>query len=303
MIDSGTMKLRGQSPEFLRVVHAARIIATTDTTVLITGEQGVGKEMLAREIHRSSRHRGQPFENIFCAGLKNEALSAVLTAGGDDHRSVSGGTVYFSEISDLSAEGQALLLNLIEGLAVRPRGCPDLRLIASSSRDLHALVEQGLFREDLYFRLYVVPLEVPALSARDGDIALLLKQFTADMSRRHGRKTPVYSVTSRNLLKAYRWPGNVRELKNFCERMVILFAGTTVQPDSLPIEIRRGAGSQRRAVDFLLPEQGIDLSSFEADIIGQALRMTGGNRSKAARLLGLTRDTLLYRIQKHAIKV
>ena len=294
-------KLRGQSPEFLRVLHTARILAATETPVLIIGEQGVGKETLAREIHRSSRQRGRPFYNLVCAGLSGEALSPLADETVPDGPLATGGTLYFKEIGDLSAEGQAQLFNLTERIANRS-GDSTPRLIASSSRDLRALVDEGRFREDLYFRLYVVPLELPPLRQRGGDVAFLLKQFTVDMARAYGRKAPAYSVTAKNLLKAYHWPGNLRELRNFCERMVLLFPGATIQPENLPIEIRRGRGNEARVPGFLLPDGGIDLFSLEADMIGQALRMAGGNRSKAARLLGLSRDTLLYRMQKYAIK-
>ena len=295
-------KLRGQSPEFLRVLHTARILATTETPVLIIGEQGVGKETLAREIHRSSGQRGRPFFNLICAGLTGDALTGMADESSSDGPLATGGTLYFNEIGDLSTEGQAKLFNLTEQIANRLGGAPSVRLIASSSRDLRALVDQGVFREDLYFRLYVVPLELPPLRHRGGDVAFLLKQFTVDMARAYGRKAPAYSVSAKNLLKAYHWPGNLRELRNFCERMVLLFPGATVQPENLPIEIRRGRGTGTRSPGFLLPDGGIDLFSLEADMIGQALRMAGGNRSKAARLLGLSRDTLLYRMQKYAIK-
>jgi len=132
---------------------------------------------------------------------------------------------------------------------------------------------------------------------------LLIKRFSSDLARQYRRKAPNYSVTARNLLKAYSWPGNVRELRNFCERMVILFAGQTVQPENLPQEIRQGQVQGIEYTNFRLPKEGIDLQALEGDMIRQALTMAGGNRSKAARLLKVSRDTLLYRIQKHAIEV
>jgi DNA-binding NtrC family response regulator len=131
----------------------------------------------------------------------------------------------------------------------------------------------------------------------------MVKRMTSDIARAHGRRAPSYSVSARNLMKAHHWPGNIRELRNFCERMVILMAGAAVQPEDLPDEVRRGAGGKQGAFGFLLPEDGVDLQAFEADVIRQALGMSGGNRSRAARLLRISRDTLLYRIQKHALKV
>lgn len=292
-------RLYGQSPGFLRAVHAARILGTADAPVLITGEAGVGKEALAREIHRSGRWRARPFVRLACAELTGETLAGLLR---DPGGAASAGVLYFSEVADLSADAQAQLLALADRLDGRPPGGAP-RLIASTSRDLPGLAEQGRFRKDLYFRLNVVPLEVPPLRERAGDVALLLKLITCDVARAHGRRAPGYSVTAKNLLKAYRWPGNVRELRNLCERMVLLHAGERVQPEDLPAGIRRRGDERRGMPLFRLPEGGVDFFSLEADLIRQALEMAGGNRSKAARLLGLSRDTLLYRIQKHAIEV
>ena len=147
----------------------------------------------------------------------------------------------------------------------------------------------------------MVPLEVPPLRERTDDIIPLLKHFGHTMARSHNRRAPRFSVTSRNVLKAYPWPGNVRELKNLCQRMAILMAGQTVQPEDLPAEVRCSGPEDTAQDPFRLPPEGIDLLALEGNMIRQALGMTGGNRSKAARLLGISRDTLLYRIQKHAI--
>lgn len=304
-----TTKLLGSSAEFLRAIHTARMVAGTDASVLVLGERGVGKELLAREIHASSRRREKPFLVVNCAGITEEQLEAELSvcaaeeldlpeAGGADE----GGTLFLDEVGELSLEAQARLLNFLESREMGHPGCINARVIASSSVDLQALADSGRMRTDLFYRLYVVPVEVPALRERGGDIVLLLKQFSAELAHLHGRKAPRYSVTSRNLLKTYHWPGNVRELRNFCERMVILMAGKIVQPENLPIEIRRGS-EQMPDLDrcFVLPAEGLDLVALEQDMIRQALGLTGGNRSKAARLLRITRDTLLYRIQKHAI--
>jgi DNA-binding NtrC family response regulator len=165
------------------------------------------------------------------------------------------------------------------------------------------LVTKGGFREDLFYRLYVVPLDVPPLRERPDDLVLLLKHFSREISLLYKRPAPRYSVSARNLLKAYDWPGNLRELHNLCERMVILMAGRIVQPENLPLEIRCGKSSRQTGSLFALPAGGVDLLAMEGEMIRQALGMAGGNRSKAARLLRLTRDTLLYRIQKHNIQI
>jgi DNA-binding NtrC family response regulator len=290
-------KLLGGAPEFLRALHAARMVAGTDATVLVSGEPGTGKELLAREIHATSRRSGKPFTVITCSGLGEDELDAQLNSSAD------GSTLFLAEVGDLTPGAQAKLIHFLDAMDSGKGERGSVRIIASTSRDLLKMQEAGEFRDDLFFRLHIVPIEIPALRERTDDIVLLLKQFTSDLSRRHGRKAPRYSVTSRNLLKSYRWPGNVRELHNFCERMVILMAGCIVQPENMPVEMRRQPEAQMGGAVFVLPEGGIDLAALESDVIRQAINMAGGNRSKAARLLGLSRDTLLYRMQKHAIQV
>ncbi|AKH22304.1 sigma 54-interacting transcriptional regulator [Sedimenticola thiotaurini] len=296
-MNSVAEKMYGSSPVFSRALNAARMVAGTDAPVLITGEPGSGKASMAHEIHATSRRSNGEFRMIGCAGIDERQLEAELMA------TPSGSTLYMDEVADLSAEAQAKLLHFLESVEARHTGYPDVRVLASTGADLLALQMSGEFREDLYYRLHVVPLALPPLRERADDIVLLLKQFTTDLARRHGRKAPRYSVTARNLVKQYRWPGNVRELRNFCERMVILLPGAIVQPDDMPLEMRRDSATATNRGLFSLPEEGVDLFELEGDIIRQAICMSGGNRSKAARLLGLTRDTLLYRIQKHAIEV
>lgn len=296
-MNSVAEKMYGSSPVFMRALNAARMVAGTDVTVLITGEPGTGKEMMAHQVHAASRRAAGSFAVISCAGLSEQELGRELLAGRN------GATLYLDEVADLNLEAQARLLHFLESVEAHRAGYPDVRLLASSSRDLHRLQQEGGFREDLYYRLHVVPVSLPPLRERRDDIILLLKQFTSDLARRHGRKAPRYSVTARNLIKQYRWPGNVRELHNFCERMVILMAGAIVQPSEMPLEMRQESAVTPGKSLFVLPEGGLDLMVLEGDMIRQAICMSGGNRSKAARLLGLTRDTLLYRIQKHAIEV
>ncbi|HEB95718.1 MAG TPA: sigma-54-dependent Fis family transcriptional regulator [Sedimenticola thiotaurini] len=289
-MDDRQHRLLGSSPLFLQVVHAARMVAPTDATVLVTGERGVGKELLAREIHLHSRRRNRPFRVVGCAGVSPEQFAREL-----DEADATG-TLFLDEVGELAPVHQAGLMHLLDALDGKAR------LIASSSLDLYRMMQEGGFREDLYFRLNVVPLELPPLRQRSDDIVNLLKQFSQQLARSYGRRPPRYSVTSRNILKAYPWPGNVRELKNFCQRMAILMTGRMVQPEDLPPEIRRAAAPKPEHSPFTLPPEGIDLAVLEGEMIRQALGMTGGNRSKAARLLGISRDTLLYRMQKHAIR-
>ena len=289
-------RLLGNSPAFQRTLHAARMVASTPAPVLVLGERGAGKEQLAREVHRVGQRRDMSFSVIKCAGMSEELFVQKLSETSD----LSGGTLFLDEVSELSITAQGRLVHFLEASA---EGELDLRLIASTSQELFTLVESGRFREDLYYRLHVVPLEMPPLRERRDDIVLLLKQLSADLARQHGRRVPAYSVSARNLLKSYSWPGNIRELRNFCERMVILHGGEKIRPEDIPVEIRTGDGQRKSDGSFTLPEGGVDLTALEGDMIQQALAMAGGNRSKAARLLGLTRDTMLYRMQKHAIQV
>ena len=306
-MNEATKQLLGNSPGYLRVLHAARMVAATDATVLLQGERGSGKQALAREIHAASERRIKPLLTVNCAGMPEPRFEAELctcfepgTSG--QHAFEIPGTLYLTQVEELSAASQLRLLHFLQS-ATRGRAKPEVRLLASSCRDLLALVEQGGFRQDLFYQLYVVPLEVPPLRARAEDVMLLAKHFTAEMSRLHGRKPPRYSVSARNLLKSYAWPGNLTELRNLCQRMVILMAGRIIQPENLPLEIRLGSTQKNQVPGFVLPTEGVDLLALEGDMIRQALGMSGGNRSRAARLLRISRDTLLYRIHKHAIKI
>ena len=294
MIENETQILIGDSPAFRRVVKAAGMVAPTDATVLLIGDRGTGKEVLAREIHRRSHRAGAPFHVVKCAGLVEDGLDEGLDAG---FGVALGGTLYLDEVGELPVSGQARLLCLMELGANRTQ----VRVVAATSRDLWQSIQTGEFRKDLYYRLCVVPLELPPLHERIQDIGPLLNHFVATAAATHGLEPPRFSATTERQLRRYTWPGNVRELRNFCERMVILFPGSDLGPDNLPWEIRRGDLAEE-AVPFKLPASGINLRDLEIEVIRQALVLAGGNKSRAARLLGLTRDTLLYRIQKYLIK-
>lgn len=208
----------------------------------------------------------------------------------------------------MSVPIQAKLLRFLESGECHPVGQTtaervDVRVIAATNRDLHTEVQAGRFRNDLYYRLHVVPLELPPLRERTGDLEPLLRGLTESLSTRHALKAPRYTKQALAALATYPWPGNVRELRNFCERMLILFQGRDIGVDNLPQEMRLAGqvqGGNRGT--FALPDSGIRLDDVEAQFIRQALDRAHGNRSRAARLLGLTRDTLLYRIKKYAIQ-
>jgi len=296
MIEQKTQILVGDSPAFRRAVKAVGMVAPTDATVLLIGGSGSGKEIFAREIHRRSQRASGPFFKVKCAGLTQEGLDTKLN---EAFGAALAGTLYLDEVGELPLSAQARLLHLMESETSGPR----VRVIVATRRDLWQPVRSGEFREDLYYRLCVVPLELPPLRERVQDIGPLLEHFLAAIAAAHGLEPPSFSATAERQLRRYAWPGNVRELRNFCERMVILFPGHDLGPDNLPWEIRRDAVTAENVVAFKLPSCGIDLCELEVEVIRQALALAGGNKSRAARLLGLTRDTLLYRIRKYALKV
>jgi DNA-binding NtrC family response regulator len=309
-------RLIGDSPALQQVLRAAALVAATDVPVLVRGESGTGKELLARSLHAQSSRAAREFVSVNCAALPEALAESLLYGhkrgaftGAVEHQagfvaSADGGTLFLDEVGELSLPVQAKLLRFLESGELQPVGHSsarrvDVRVIAATNRDLEESVRAGRFREDLYYRLNVIPLELPPLREREGDVAQLIPHLTAELSGRHGLDAPRYSSAALARLIRYSWPGNVRELRNLCERMLVLFSGRTVEPDNLPQEIRQEAKAP--ASPFRLPATGIHLDSLESEFIRQALELTGGNRSRAARLLGLSRDTLLYRIKKYAI--
>ncbi len=307
------------SPEMNAVLRAAQVVAATDVNVLILGESGTGKELLARALHQSSRRAARPFVALNCAALPETLAESLLfghsrgafSGATQDHvgqiQAADNGTLLLDEVGELSPALQAKLLRFLESGEYHPVGqtsarCADVRVLAATHRDLGEMVREGRFRADLYYRLHVVPLKLPALRARGGDIALLLEHFTARLSAQHELPAPRYSTAALAQLREHAWPGNVRELRNFCERMLILCSGRNIEPANLPQEIRaHAAGAGSAVLPFNFPEQGLQFEDLEQSLIRQALHNARGNRSCAARLLGLTRDTLLYRIKKYAI--
>jgi transcriptional regulator with GAF, ATPase, and Fis domain len=308
--------LIGTSPELAATVRAAQVAAATDVTVLVLGESGTGKELLATAIHRESRRADRPLVTINCAALPEGLAEAELfghrrgafTGAAQDRtgriRAADGGTLFLDEIGELPLAIQAKLLRFLESGECQAVGDNrahhvDVRIIAATNRDLYEEVRAGRFREDLYYRLNVVPLELPALRNRTGDLPALLAGLTGKLAAHHGLAAPSYSAAAIERLQRHPWPGNVRELRNFCERMLVLLSGRRIEPENLPVELSRAHARQHAG--FALPADGISLETLEAQMIRQALEQTHGNRSQAARLLGLTRDTLLYRIKKHAL--
>lgn len=309
--------IQGTSPELMEVLRSAELVAVTDVAVMITGETGTGKDLLARHIHTISRRQNKPFITVNCAALPESLAESLLfghlqgafTSATSPRKGfiaeADGGTLLLDEIGEMPSAIQSKLLRFLESGEYQPLGMvdarhADVRIIAATNSNLIDDVETGTFRRDLFFRLNVVPLEVPPLRNRTGDLAQLLHALNDNLANEHSLQAPTYTATAIATMEKYEWPGNIRELRNFIERMLILFNGGVVDETNLPHEIR--AQSNRRVGNlFNLPSDGIDLESLEITLMNQALVTSNGNKSRAARLLGLTRDTFLYRLKKYAI--
>ncbi|MBF0184436.1 MAG: sigma-54-dependent Fis family transcriptional regulator [Magnetococcales bacterium] len=313
----------GRAPEFRSVVRAAALVAPTDATVLINGESGTGKELLAHYIHHNSRRQQAPLVTINCAALPESlaeselfghqkgAFTGAMQQQPGRVQAAHGGTLFLDEIAEISLNVQAKLLRLLESGECQTVGQPhtskvDLRIIAATNKNLLEWVRAGRFREDLYFRLNVVPLELPALRQRREDLPLLMEAFANHFARHNALQPPRYAACALQQLQSYAWPGNVRELRNFCERMAILHAGQTLYAANLPWEMRQTTPTVQYTSWqqlFSLPVEGVDFEQLERHLIDQALERCGGNKSRAARLLGFSRDTFLYRLKKFSIPV
>lgn len=303
----------GNSPEILELLDMISYVAPTEATVLITGESGTGKELVAETLHRNSDRTAQPFVKVNCAALAENLLESELFGhekgaftGADRQRDgtfvqADGGTLFLDEIGETSAAMQVKLLRVLqEGELQRVGGnqtiAVDVRIIAATNRDLEEEVEKGRFREDLYYRLNVVTLEVPPLRERQGDVELLAERFIERFAEKNRRTVESVSRECMQHLTAYPWPGNVRELENAIERGVILMRGNHLTEKSLPLALQKHfqenpqAGTAKPAT----------LQEAEKVLIKQTLKETDGNKSEAARRLGITRKTLQNKLQKYS---
>jgi len=309
--------LIGESPELNGVIWAAKITAASDVTVLLQGESGSGKEIFAQAIHHGSKRAEHTLVSVNCAAIPENlaesmlfghikgAFTGALSSQNGYISEANKGTLFLDEIAELPLSVQAKLLRFLESSECQKVGSSviehtDVRIIAASNCDLREEIKKGTFREDLFYRLNIVPLEIPPLRKRTGDLPLLLEHFTQILATQYNVKATSFSKQALHCLKSYPWPGNVRELRNFCERMSILLAGQLVDVDNLPPEIKNYKNKIQDNV-IALPDSGLSLEAVEIELIQQALSKTSGNQSKAARLLGLTRDTLIYRMKKYAI--
>ncbi len=315
----GFGRVVGSSPAWRAVLVQASKVAPTETTVLLTGESGTGKEVVARAVHRASARSSGPFVALNCAALPEQLLESELFGyekgaftGAYASRAgrleqAAGGTLFLDEAGETSPLVQAKLLRVLEAREFQRLGGAkvlkaDVRIVAATNRDLHAAMARGDFREDLFYRLSVFEIHLPPLRERPEDVLLLTERFLEDLSRNVGRPAPGISREARELLLAYSWPGNVRELRNALERAVILSEGGLVQTEHLPIAVARSSAARvASAAAIELPQGGLDLDALEKTLVTQALEMAKNNRSRAAKLLGLTRAQLYTRLERYGL--
>ena len=318
----------GDSPTLGRVRELIARVAPTDSRVLITGESGTGKELVAAAIHSASARKDRPFVRVNCAAIPRDLVESEMFGhekgaftGATDRRIgrfelAHTGTLLLDEVGDLGAEAQAKLLRAIEAKEIERVGGGkpirvDVRILAATNKDLARCVHEGTFREDLFFRLNVIPIQIPPLRERPGDIPALVRHFSTQHRMRTGQPLPTWSEGAMTLLARHRWPGNVRELANIVERLSILHAGQTVSEEDvtavLPVDgdARRAAPARAplpdpTALDASLSET---LDEYEKVLITRALSVAGGNVAEAARRLKTDRPNLYRRMRRLGISI
>jgi DNA-binding NtrC family response regulator len=309
----------GQSEEMQKIFELIKKITKSDaTTILLQGESGTGKDLVAKVIHYQSRRADKPFMEINCTALPETLIESELfgyeKGSFTDAKSMKkglfeladGGSIYLDEIGDMKPSTQAKLLKVIESKMFKRIGgvkdiTVDVRIIAATNKNLDEEVKRGNFREDLYYRLKVIPVFIKPLRERKGDIPVLAKYFINEFNREFKKNLKGISKETERYFKEYPWLGNVRELKNVIERAMILESDEEyILPEHLPIEFtsREVALSNVKNIDIKIPPGGTDIEDIEKELIRQALDVTRGNQTRAARMLNLTRDALRYRMLK-----
>ncbi len=325
----GLDRLIGESTTMLalktrirQVITAEKQLADSDApAVLITGETGTGKELVARAMHFDGERSAQPFIEVNCSGIPSNLLEAELFGfergaftDAKEHKpglieAADGGTLFLDEVGEIEPSAQAKLLKLLEDKQVRRLGSVrerkvNVRIIAATNRDLEQLVREGRFRADLYFRLRIIQIGLPALRERDGDAALLAAHFLEVHRTRYGRPDLQFSSAAMQALQQYDWPGNVRELRNLIEQSVVMATGHTIDAIDLALgttEAQSVAQPATQEEAHALAPAALNLHRVERDLLVAALERSHGNVSRAARLLGISRDTLRYRIEKYRL--
>jgi DNA-binding NtrC family response regulator len=316
----------GESAPLKELLETVSRVAASDTTVLLTGETGTGKEVVARLIHGMSARAGKPLVAVNCGAIPENLVESELFGhakgsftGASERRAgrfvqADGGTLFLDEVGELSLSAQVKLLRVLQQREVTPIGeaqpvAVDVRVVAATHRDLEAMVGSGKFRDDLFYRLNVVPLDMPPLRQRRADIPLLVDHFLDERARRAGR-TLTITPEAMDALCAYAWPGNVRELENLMERLSVLCRTANVTIEDLPARMRERsravAGEGWPQAEPSNWEEGINLvrtlEEFEERLIAEALRRSGGNKSGAAKLLGLNRTTLVEKLKRRGFE-
>lgn len=313
----GFESIVGHSRGLMRVLDQAARVSQHNSSVLIQGETGTGKELLARAIHQNSPRRKRAFAVINCGAIPHDLLEAELFGyargaftGAVESRpgrieAADGGTLFLDEVGELPLEAQVKLLRVLQQGEVNRLGVVtptrvDVRVVAATHRDLPAMIEDGTFREDLYYRLAVVPLLIPPLRERREDLSVLIDVLFRRACQRHGLPNAKLSAAVVGKLTAYRWPGNVRQLENMLERLLVLSTTDLITEADLPAELQLNTATSS-ALYIDLPTEGISLEAIERDLINRALERFEGNQTQAARYLDISRRTLIYRMEKHGL--
>jgi DNA-binding NtrC family response regulator len=311
----GLFGMVGNSAAMRRVFDQIQLVAPTRSTVLVAGQSGTGNELVARALHQLSPRKDGPFVALNCAAIPKDLAESELFGhargaftGATDKRigkfmAANRGTLLIDEIGEMELPVQAKLLRSLETRTISPIGASeeqtvDVRVVAATHRNLRAFVDEGKFREDLYYRLHVVQIDLPPLRQRREDIPLLVATFLHQLNKEHGRNVLEVALDAMDALQSYHWPGNVRELRNVLEGTVVLSRKDVIELADLPLDIQ--GNKAQEAMPHFRP--GMTLSHLEREAIQQCLLLTGGNRQRTAKLLGISTRTLLRKIQEYSLE-
>jgi DNA-binding NtrC family response regulator len=315
-----------RSPKMQEVLATVERVAPTNSTILLGGESGVGKDMIARALHQHSHRVSGPFVKINCTaipenlleselfGYEKGAFTGAVSSKPGKFELADKGTIFLDEIGDVPGTTQVRLLRVLQDREFERLGGTktlkvDVRVVAATNQDLRAALEQGTFREDLYYRLNVVPINIPPLRERKEDVPYLVDHFIERFVRESGKPIKGITPAAQKMLMEFHWPGNVRELENIIERAVSLSAGDMLDVADIRLDLSPSGPGGADIAAFTMspggttafPPPGVTLEQFEDEMIKEALRRAGGNKSQAARLLGLSRNALRYRLSKMGV--
>lgn len=307
-------RLMGVSKAMQAVLHTIRDVAPTHATVLIVGESGCGKELVAQAMHQNSPRQGKPFVPINCAAIPETLLESELFGyergaftGAEGRRrgvfeAASGGTLFLDEVGDIPLSMQVKLLRVLEQREFFRLGSTlpiktDVRILAATHRDLEAAVADGKFREDFFYRLNVVRVDVPPLRSRREDVPVLVKHFVNELAQEHGKAIPDMTQEALDVLGKYDWPGNVRELRNCLESVIIRLKGTSISVDLLPVQVRGDHQTQKSVPVFV----GMSMAEVEKRMIENTLAEADGNQTRTAKILNIGLRTLQRKLKKYGL--